>query len=127
MSYINKEWVQYQFICVCYSHWTGITTRYSDREQNVNGSATFTCTSSVSTGVTFSWTRNGRTINRPTTQSTTGGTSTLTIDNIMNRDQGTYICTVMSGSLSVTSYIGALIVKGIVILKIKFLDLKIYK
>ena len=51
--------------------------------------------------MTFSWTRNGRDVTRQSTS--TGDTSILTITSVRNSDDGSYVCTVRSGSLSVMS------------------------
>ena len=66
----------------------------------VNSTINFTCKSSTSSNVTFSWTHNGTSISG---SSTTGDTSILTITSVRNSDAGSYVCTVSSGSLSVTS------------------------
>ena len=57
----------------------------------------------------FSWTRNGRSISG---SSTTGYTSILIIIRVKNSDAGSYVCTVSSGSLSVTSNAATLTVYG---------------
>ena len=67
------------------------------------------CTSSISSDVTFSWTHNGTSISG---SSTTGDTSILTITSVRNSDAGSYVCTVSSGSLSVTSNTATLTVYG---------------
>ena len=64
-------------------------------------SVTLTCTSSLSSNVTFSWTHNGTIIRN--TLLVNGSTSRLTISNLRYRDGGSYVCIVRSGSLSVTS------------------------
>ena len=59
------------------------------------------CTSSVSSDVTFSWTSDGGDV---TGQSiSTGDTSTLTITKVRRKDAGSYVCTAKSGPLSVMS------------------------
>ena len=82
--------------------------------RDVNGSITFTCTSSVSTNVKFSWAHNGRPITRPNTQSTVGSISTLRITGIRNSDDGRYVCTVTSGLVSVTAHVKTLNVYGMI-------------
>ena len=67
------------------------------------------CTSSLSSNVTFSWTHNGGSISG---SSTTGDTSILTITSVSYSDAGSYVCTVSSGSLSVTSNTATLTVYG---------------
>ena len=69
----------------------------------------FTCTSSISSDVTFSWTHNGTSISG---SSTTGNTSVLTITSVRNSDAGSYVCIMSSGSLSVMSNAATLIVYG---------------
>ena len=66
----------------------------------LNSTITFRCTASISSNVTFSWTRNGISISG---SSTTGDTSILTITSVRENDAGSYVCTVRSGSLSVMS------------------------
>ena len=68
-----------------------------------------TCTSSISSNVTFSWTHNGVPISG---SSTTGDTSILTITSVRNGDAGSYVCIVRSGSLSVMSNTATLTVFG---------------
>ena len=58
-----------------------------------------TCTSSISSNVSFSWTHNGTTLNGQSA----GNTSILTITSVRDSDAGSYVCTVTSGSLSVMS------------------------
>ena len=65
-------------------------------------SVTLTCTSSISSNVTFSWTHNG-TITKQPSSIINGDTSRLTISNVRYSDGGSYVCIVRSGSLSVTS------------------------
>ena len=92
---------------ICYAE---ITTHPQDRLVPVGSSVSLTCTSSVSSDVTFSWTHNGRDV---TAQSTsTGDTSILTITNVMRSDGGSYVCTVRSGSLSVMSNTSTLTTYG---------------
>ena len=73
-------------------------------------SITLTCTSSISSNVTFTWTQN-ITINKA--QSTVNGdTSRLTISNVRYNDGGSYMCIVRRGSLSVTSNTATITVNG---------------
>ena len=75
----------------------------------VNSTVSLTCTSSLSSNVTFSWTHNGRSISG---SSTTGDTSILTITSVRNSDVGSYLCTVRSGSVSVMSNTAILTIFG---------------
>ena len=87
-----------------------ITTHPEDKLVTVNSTVSFSCTSSLSSNVIFSWTHNGRSING---SSTTGDTSILTITSVRHNDAGSYVCTVMrSGSLSVMSNAAILTVYG---------------
>ena len=73
-------------------------------------SVTLTCTSSISSDVTFSWTHNGTIIwnHLPVN----GNTSKLTISNMRYSDGGSYVCIVRSRSLSVTSNTVTITVTG---------------
>ena len=82
-------------------HILEITTHPQDRLVAAGLSVSLTCTSSVSSDVTFSWTRNGIDVTRQSTS--TDDTSVLTITSVISRDAGSYVCTVRSGSLSVMS------------------------
>ena len=88
---------------------TEITTHPQGKPVALGSTVTLTCTSSLSSNVTFSWTHNGTSI---TGSSTTGDTSTLTITSVRNSDAGSYVCTVRSGSVSVMSNIATLTVYG---------------
>ena len=79
---------------------TEIITHPQNKIVGKNLSVSFTCTSSISSNVTFSWTHNGTSISG---SSTTGDTSILTITSVRNSDAGSYVCTVKSGSVSVMS------------------------
>ena len=57
----------------------------------------------------FSWTHNGTSISGSLT---TGDTSILTITSVRDSDAGNYVCTVSSGSLSVTSNAATLTIYG---------------
>ena len=59
--------------------------------------------------MTFSWTRNGTSIDG---QLTAGDTSTLTISSVQYDDAGIYVCIVRSGSVSVISNTATVIVYG---------------
>ena len=87
-----------------------ITTHPQDRVIPVGSSVSLTCTSSVSSDVTFSWTRDGR--NVTVQSSTSAGTSTLTIDKARGRNAGAYVCTVKAGSSSLTSNPASITVYG---------------
>ena len=82
-------------------HLSEITTHPEDRLVPVGSSVNLTCASSVSSDVTFSWTRNGKGFARQSTS--IGDTNVLTIPNFKNKNAGNYVCTVRSGSLSVMS------------------------
>ena len=62
--------------------------------------------------MTFSWTHDGTNINRAHSSVTHGATSTLTIINVSYSSSGSYVCTAMRGSLSVTSNAAAITVYG---------------
>ena len=81
-----------------------------DRLVPVGSSVSLTCTSSVSSDVTFSWTSDGRNVTGQSTS--TGDTSILTITSVRSSDDGSYVCTVRSGSLSVMSNTATLTVYG---------------
>ena len=73
-------------------------------------SITLTCTSSISSDVTFSWTHNGTIIRNHLPVN--GNTSKLTINNVKYSDGGSYVCIVRSGSLSVTSNTATITITG---------------
>jgi len=77
-----------------------ITTHPQSIAVAFGSSVSLTCISSVSSDVTFSWTRDGKNV---TGQSTTGNTSTLTIRSFRKKHVGSYVCTVRSGLSSVMS------------------------
>ena len=87
-----------------------ITTHPQDRLVPVNSLVSLTCTSSVSSDVTFSWAllRNGRNVTRQSTS--TGNTSVLTV--MRARRNNSYVCTVSHGSLHVMSSTATLTVFG---------------
>ena len=84
---------------------TEITTHPDNRHAAIGSSVTLTCTSSLSSHVTFSWTHNGTTIRN-------SDTSTLEISNVRYSDGGSYVCIVKSGSLSVGSNAATITVYG---------------
>ena len=88
---------------------TEIITHPQDKLVPVDSSVSLTCTSSLSSNVTFSWTHNGVSISG---SSTTGDTSILTVANVQRSDVGSYVCAVRSGSVSVTSNTANLAVFG---------------
>ena len=88
-----------------------IITQPQDKLVSVNSLVNLTCTSSLSSNVTFLWTHNGMSIINQSL-STTGDTSILTITNVRHSDTGSYECTVSSGSVSVTSSTATLTVYG---------------
>ena len=87
-----------------------ITTHPQDRLVPVGSSVSLTCTSSASSDVIFSWTSDGRDVTGQSTS--TGDTSILTITSVRSSDDGSYVCTVRSGSLSVMSNTATLTVYG---------------
>ena len=88
---------------------TEITSHPQNKQVSVTSVVNLMCVSSVSSNVTFSWTHNGTSING---SSTTGDTSILTITSVRESDAGSYVCTVRSGSLSVTSNVATLTVQN---------------
>ena len=60
--------------------------------------------------MTFSWTSDGRDVTGQSTS--TADTSILTIKKVRRRDDGSYVCSVRSGSLSVMSNTATLTVYG---------------
>ena len=86
-----------------------INAHPQDEVLAVNSMVMFSCTSSVSSNVIFSWTHNGTSISG---SSTTGDTSILTITSVRNSDAGSYVCTASSGSLSAMSNTATLTVYG---------------
>ena len=91
-----------------------ITTHPQDRLVPVGSSVSLTCTSSVSSDVTFSWTNDGRDVTRQSTS--TGDTCILTITSVRSSDGGSYVCTVRSGLVSVMSNAATLTVYGMQLL-----------
>ncbi|XP_065918658.1 hemicentin-1-like isoform X2 [Dysidea avara] len=87
-----------------------ITTHPQDRLVPVGSMVNLTCTSSVSSDVTFSWTHNGGGVTRQSTS--TGNTSILTITRLKRNDAGRYVCIVRHESLSVMSNTATLTVYG---------------
>ena len=90
---------------------TEIITHPQDASVLVYSRVNLTCTSSMSSDVTFSWTHDGRSISGSLT---TGDTSILTITSVRDSDTGSYVCTVSSESLSVVSNAATLTLKGTV-------------
>ena len=98
-----------------------IITHPQDKLVPVNSTVNLTCTSSLSSNVTFSWTHNGTSISG---SSTTGDTSILTITSVRDSDAGSYVCTVTSvysGSLSVISNSATLTVYGMYICVVSYI------
>ena len=85
---------------------------YPQNIQVKSGSSVLlTCTSSLSSIMTFSWTHNGTVIKQ--SSSINGNTSKLTISNVRYSDSGNYVCIVKSsGSLPVTSNTATITVYG---------------
>ena len=82
-----------------------IITHPKDKTVAHGSQVIFTCTSSVSSDVTFKWIHNGTLTVRSST------TNTLTIT-VSYDDAGSYVCSVSSGSLSVMSNAATLTVYG---------------
>ena len=78
-----------------------IVTHPQDEEIADGLTLNLTCTSSVSSDLTFFWTHNNSDVTGQSTSS--GNTSTLTITSVSSSDAGSYVCTVRNGSLSVMS------------------------
>ena len=108
-SYILYTYSAASILFVVINFITEIITHPQDKLVAVNSTVNFTCTSSISSNVTFSWSHNGTSISG---SSTTGDTSILTITSVRNSDAGSYVCTVSSGSLSVMSNTATLTVYG---------------
>ena len=108
-SYILYTYSAASVLFVVINFITEITTHPQDKLVAVDSTVNFTCTSSISSNVTFSWTHNGTSISG---SSTTGDTSILTITSVRNSDAGSYVCTVKSGSVSVMSNTATLTVYG---------------
>ena len=81
-----------------------------NRQLLIGSNLILTCTSSMSSNVTFSWTHNGTIIKKRLAAN--GDTSRLTISNVKYSDGGSYVCIVRSGSLSVTSNTATITVYG---------------
>ena len=95
---------------------TEIITHPQDKLVAVDSTVSFTCTSSISSDITFSWTRNGASVTQSSL--TTDDTSIITITRASNSDTGGYMCTVSNGSLSVMSNTAILNVYGMVLLSL---------
>ena len=87
-----------------------IVTHPQSKTVWLGSSLSLTCLSSLSSNVMFSWTHNGTTIRQPSPIN--GTDSRLTISNVSFSDGGSYVCIVMSGSLSVTSNTATVTVRG---------------
>ena len=92
---------------------TEIITHPQNKILVVNSTINFSCQASVSSDVTFSWTHNGVPISQ-SLLTTAGDNSILTITNITHNDNGSYVCTVSSGSISVMSNAATLASIGMV-------------
>ena len=82
-----------------------ITTHPNNKQVTIGSSVTLTCTSSLSSHVTFSWTHNRTTIRN-------SDTSMLEISNVSYSDGGSYVCIMKNGSLSVGSNAAIITVYG---------------
>ena len=87
-----------------------ISTHPVNKQATIGSSVTLTCTSSLSSDVTFSWTHNNTIIRQQ--QPINNDTSTLEISNVRYSDGGSYVCIVKSGSLSVGSNAATITVYG---------------
>ena len=85
----------------------------------LDSAVNFTCASSLSSNITFSWTHNETSI---TGSSATGDTSILTITRVRNSDAGSYVCTVRSESVSVMSNTATLTVYGKFIICVYYIN-----
>ena len=83
-------------------HLTEIITHPQDKILELNSTISFSCRASISSNITFSWTRNGESVSQ-SSLTTAGDISILTITNVTHDDIGSYVCTASSGSLSVQS------------------------
>ena len=95
---------------------TEIITHPQDKQVAVDSTVSFTCISSISSNITFSWTLNGVSITQLSL--TTDDTSIITITRVSNSDTGGYMCNVSSGPLSVMSNTAILTVYGMVLLSL---------
>ena len=89
-----------------------ITSHPQSRQIAIGSTVALTCTSSISSHVTFSWTHNNVNIKRAHSSVTTGANNALTISNVRYSDGGSYVCIVKSGLLSVTSNTATITVYG---------------
>ena len=87
-----------------------ITTHPHNKQATIGSIVTLTCTSSLSSNVTFIWTHNDTIIRQQ--QLINSDTSRLTISNVSYSDSGSYVCTIERGALSVTSNIATITVYG---------------
>jgi len=100
LEVVNQLHLILSFFLFLYLNYAEITTHPQSTLAPDGSSVNLTCTSSVSSDVTFSWTRNGKDIRGQSTS--TDDTSILTIK-ARSRNAGDYVCTVRSGPLSVMS------------------------
>ena len=89
-----------------------ITTHPHNKQATIGSIVTLTCTSSLSSDVTFSWTHNDTRTNIRQQQPINSDTSTLTISNVSYSDSGSYMCIVRKGSLLVRSNTATITVNG---------------
>ena len=90
----------------------GIKSYPHNRQISIGSNVTLTCTSSISSHVTFSWTHNGTNIKRSHSSVTNGATNALTIYNVRYSDGGSYVCIMKREFISVTSNTATISVYG---------------
>ena len=96
-------------MCMCvneYIYNTEIVGHPQSQTVPVNGTASFTCSSSVKTNSRFIWTHNSRQIKEEIVAM--GDNSTLTITRVKESDRGRYTCIVRSESLIAVSNFASL-------------------
>ena len=87
-----------------------ITTHPHNKQATIGSIVTLTCTSSLSSDVTFSWIHNDTNIRQQ--QPINSVTSILEISNMSYSDSGSYMCIVRRGSLSARSNTATITVNG---------------
>ena len=102
ITVLSKYSLKESMIFLLRMYLTEIITHPQNKILVVNSTINFSCQASVSSNVTFSWTHNGVPVSQ-SLSTTAGDTSVLTITNVTHNDNGSYVCTVSSGSISVMS------------------------